>query len=284
MKHQSLPLRKKLKEIRAKKLKSAEAFVREIINEDYRKKINLETPSQTILSIRSLLWEEYKKLEQSVTYHALKSILYESHKKNDPIFKENLKTLQKEIGDDSNTVSNLAEIASHSFSEIYELSKSITQSRRSRAGGEFQAIISLMMEIYGFEYDSQAKVGKNKLSEAGFKMVDGVFPSLACLHTAKERCCIFTLKTSLRERWEEVVSEVERTKVPLIYLLTLDLSISKNVVMLMKDHNIMLVTLREFKEKNPDVSNILSYEELFLHELPSKLEWWKRKAQTKKVD
>ncbi|MBR0519214.1 restriction endonuclease, partial [bacterium] len=43
--------------------------------------------------------------------------------------------------------------------EIYDLSLSNTQSRRSRAGKEFEAIIELLLIGAGIEIDSQANIG-----------------------------------------------------------------------------------------------------------------------------
>jgi hypothetical protein len=45
------------------------------------------------------------------------------------------------------------------------------------------------------------------------------------------------MKTSLRERWQEVAEEIERTKIPEIHLLTVDEDIPKNKAQEMANHN-----------------------------------------------
>jgi hypothetical protein len=49
------------------------------------------------------------------------------------------------------------------------------------------------------------------------------------------------MKTSLRERWQEVAEEIERTKIPEIHLLTVDEDISKNKAQEMANHNIIVI-------------------------------------------
>jgi hypothetical protein len=44
----------------------------------------------------------------------------------------------------------------------------------------------------------------------------------------RNKTIISTMKTSLRERWQEVAEEIERTKIPEIHLLTVDEDIPKN--------------------------------------------------------
>ena len=173
-----------------------------------------------------------------------------------------------------------ARISAEAYNEIYEISKSFSQSRRSRAGQEFQAIISILMQLYGFEYDSQAKLGKVRFKGIGLKMVDGIFPGIDCFSVSKQNCCVLTLKTTLRERWQEVVDEIKRVNIPSIYLLTLDPGITSGMLDLMHEHNILLVTLQENKNQFLGTSHVLSFEEFFGEVLPEKQKWWGRQNKT----
>lgn len=163
------------------------------------------------------------------------------------------------------------------FPYFYELSKSQTNSRRSRAGSEFEAIIDQLMTRMKIPYDSQSHLGQRTFSEKGLgKKVDGVVPSMEAFNENRSRCIITTMKTTIRERWQEVVEELNRTNIPSIHLLTLDESITENVLTLMKNHNITLVTYKHIKVKHPKFTNIMDFETFFTSEIPHTLDWWQK--------
>ena len=271
--------------IRNKTIPKTDKLISKLISEGGNSWFISNAPSQSILSLREGLWVQYKKYERIFFGECIKEL----YKTNPDIAQKLLapeiigrllNALNSEKTEEK--LDGMISLVEHGttlvFEEIYDLAKSITQSRRSRAGQEFQGIISVLMQQYGFNYDSQAKLGKARFLGAGLKMVDGVFPSFDEFLIAKTRSCIFTLKTTLRERWQEVVEEIERVGVPSIYLLTLDPDVTPSTVKLLADHNITLVNLESFKLKHKDTSNVMSYEELFLTELPEKLEWWRRQT------
>ena len=78
------------------------------------------------------------------------------------------------------------------------------------------------------------------------------------------------MKTSLRERWQEVAEEIERTKIPEIHLLTVDDNIPKSKAMEMSNHNIIVVTFDWVANSQPlmEMKNIISFEEYLFEEIP----------------
>jgi predicted nucleotide-binding protein (sugar kinase/HSP70/actin superfamily) len=82
------------------------------------------------------------------------------------------------------------------------------------------------------------------------------------------------MKTSLRERWQEVVEEINRTNIPHIYLLTLDGTITENVMNVLHSHNITIVTYQTIKDNLSGFDNIMSFEEYFRHDIPHALDYW----------
>jgi hypothetical protein len=88
------------------------------------------------------------------------------------------------------------------------------------------------------------------------------------------------MKTTLRERWQEVVEELDRTKVPKIYLLTVDEDIALSKAQEMGNHNIVLVVYESVKRQAAlaGLKNIISFETYFHDELASELSYWKDKA------
>ena len=102
--------------------------------------------------------------------------------------------------------------------------------------------------------------------------------SMEAFNENRSRCIIATMKTTIRERWQEVVEELNRTNIPSIHLLTLDTGITENVLTLMKNHNITLVTYREIKAKFPLFTNVMDFEAFFGSEIPHTLEWWAKNS------
>lgn len=160
---------------------------------------------------------------------------------------------------------------------IYILNLSTTQSRRSRSGQTFESVIYSIYEKLGFSYDSQKKVGANVFKKNNLgKKVDSILPSLECFEQRRDKVIIGTMKTSLRERWQEVAEEISRTKVPSIYLLTTDTDISSNKASEMKEHNITVVVYDKVKKDLNNFRNLISFEEYFFEEIPNTFKYWKK--------
>ncbi|MBF1998959.1 hypothetical protein H0I59_11305 [Flavobacterium psychrophilum] len=169
------------------------------------------------------------------------------------------------------------EYAGRVFPYIYRLSLSNTQSRRSRAGKSFEAIIYKIYENLGYEYDSQSKVGRKTFDTLGLgKKVDSILPNIKCYAERRNKTIIGTMKTSLRERWQEVAEEIERTKIPEIHLLTADESIPKSKAQEMANHNIIVVTYEWVANSVAlkSMKNIISFEEYLFEEIPNILKFW----------
>jgi hypothetical protein len=161
---------------------------------------------------------------------------------------------------------------------IYELCLSNTNSRRSRAGKTFEIIIYKLYEAFNYPYSSQATIGKRSFDNVGLgKMVDSILPNIKSFQERRDKTIIGTMKTTLRERWQEVAEELHRTGVPCIHLLTMDDQISTSNAKRMAEHNIIIVVPQSTKEKKlHDFKNIISFETYFFDEIPTLLEYWKK--------
>ncbi len=160
---------------------------------------------------------------------------------------------------------------------IYELSLSNTQSRRSRAGKTFEQVIYEIYRSFKFDFVSQGEVGRATFTDQGLgKIVDSLLPGIAEFQKRRDKVIIGTMKTTLRERWQEVIEEVVRTNLPRIYLLTMDDDISENKAIQMGKHNVVIVVLKSVKQKATLVGmeNIISFESYFLEEIPETLRYW----------
>ena len=147
---------------------------------------------------------------------------------------------------------------------IYDLSLSNTQSRRSRAGKEFEAIIELILIGADIPLDSQGNIGKKLFTDKGLgKLVDVVSPGVMEYLIDKNDTVLISAKTTLRERWQEVPEEVSRTGANSMYLITLDDSVSQNVLDELYEANVILTTIESVKEKSyKDNKRVMTFEQL----------------------
>lgn len=169
------------------------------------------------------------------------------------------------------------DFAGQIYPYIYRLSLSNTQSRRSRAGKVFEGIVYGLYDVLGYPYQSQASVGsQNFKSKKLGKIVDSLLPNLDAFEQRRDKVIIGTMKTTLRERWQEVIEEINRTGLPSIYLLTVDEDISSSKVEQMANHNVILVVYQSVKEQESLLKkrNVVSFEDYFFKEIPENLKYW----------
>ena len=147
---------------------------------------------------------------------------------------------------------------------MYQLSLSTTNSRRSRAGKEFEAIIELILMGAGIAMDTQGNIGKQKFVEKKIgKLVDLVSPGVVEYSVNKRHTVLISAKTTLRERWQEVPEEMSRTGASQMYLATLDDGISQEVLDALDESNITITTTKAIKDSYyPNNPRVMNFEEL----------------------
>ena len=147
---------------------------------------------------------------------------------------------------------------------IYKLSLSNTQSRRSRAGKEFEAILELLLIGADVPADTQGSVGKQVFARNGLgKLVDFVSPGVVQYLRNKRNTTLISAKTTLRERWQEVPEEITRTGTREMYLATLDDGITEETRTVLYESNVILATTRNNKTRHyPADQRIVTFEEL----------------------
>lgn len=158
---------------------------------------------------------------------------------------------------------------------IYALTLSNTQSRRSRAGKEFEAIIEMILIGANIPMDSQGNIGKKVFVDKGLgKLVDIVSPGTVEYILNKRNTVLISAKTTLRERWQEVPEEMGRTGAREMFLVTLDESISSEVIENLYNANIQIVTTRKNKKTNYfTFNNVLEFEDLMNILKTNALQW-----------
>ena len=271
-----------IKKERAFHIRSSQIIVDEIFELDELLMDKIKSTlrvSHLIKEIREQVWIKF--LEEEVEFNAaimrnLHNLLDTPKEILNVLMEENI--VNKEGEELRNSIMELCgEYAGRVFPYLYKLSLSNTQSRRSRAGRTFEAIMYKLYEILEYQYDSQSKVGRKIFDEAGLgKKVDSILPGIKEFNKRRNKTIIGTMKTTLRERWQEVAEEIERTKIPEIHLLTVDENISESKASEMSKHNIVVVAYFWIanSEKLKDKKNIISFEEYFFEEIPSVLKFW----------
>jgi len=275
---------KLIKSHRKKYIRTSQEIVNKVFSETPRflEKVANGNVSKSILELRELVWSEY--LEDEVHFNVvLMQDLHEVLQTPKYILELLVNTEVAELPKDKLLIEVrrlCGEYSGRVFPYIYKIALSNTNSRRSRAGKTFESIIYKVYEVLGYDYDSQSKVGRKTFTELGLgKKVDSILPNIECYEKRRNKTIIGTMKTSLRERWQEVAEEIERTKIPEIHLLTVDENISQSKAQEMANHNIIIVTYDWIanSEKIISMKNIISFEEYLFEEIPSILKFWEVK-------
>lgn len=206
----------------------------------------LENASEVVENIRKKCWNEFAPLEKEFTTCMLKKLIDDEYiSKFTPT--EAITWFVEEFPD-----------------HIYALTLSNTQSRRSRAGKEFESIIELILIGANVPLDSQGNIGKKEFMDKGLgKLVDLVSPGVLQYIINKRNTVLISAKTTLRERWQEVPEEMGRTGAREMFLATLDTSISNEVLNTLYEANIQVTTTKNIKEKYYKTNDrVLSFEKL----------------------
>lgn len=280
-KEEQKELDKLIKTYRKNYIRNTQEIVEKVFleNQIFLTRIIQREVSKSIADLREIVWAEYLKDEVQfniILMQDLYKILKTPKRILDALLNKNLTELKgKELQEE--VVRICGEYAGRVYPYIYKIALSNTNSRRSRAGKTFESIIYKVYECLNYDFDSQGKVGRKTFTELGLgKKVDSILPSVLAYEKRRNKTIVGTMKTSLRERWQEVAEEIERTKIPEIHLLTADEDISSNKAQEMSNHNIIIVAYDWIanSQKLKKMKNIISFEDYLFEEIPSILKFW----------
>ena len=223
-------LDKLIKSYRKKHIRNSQEIVDKVFKENptILPKIKKGNVSKPIAELRKIVWNEY--LVDEIAFNVI--LMQDLYKVLDTpkhildLLLTNKITELKGVKLKNEIIKICGEYAGRIFPYVYRISLSNTQSRRSRAGKTFEAIIYKVYDCLDYTFDSQSKVGRKIFTELGLgKKVDSILPNIEAYQKRRNKTIIGTMKTTLRERWQEVAEEIERTKIPEIHLLTADVNI-----------------------------------------------------------
>ncbi len=153
------------------------------------------------------------------------------------------------------------------YDNIWNFFLSISQSRKTRAGGSFENHVKFLFERLDYPFDSQTFLNGR---------VDYVIPSESAFRKNRTACVVISIKRTLRERWRQVIGELQSTRAGKIYILTADNDISTSKVKEIKSHNVTLVVWDEYKnERFEDYHYVIGFSDFINIHLPSSRALWK---------
>jgi type-2 restriction enzyme ssoII len=274
-------LSSEIKKFRGEYIKSPDEYLQLLKS---KKKVDItsikDNVSNGIETLREGCWNLY--LEDEAVFnkkfiaHLIKSRKFPNTKLKECIESFDIKN-SKNFDDDLSDL--IGDYTGSIMPYLYALDLSTTNSRRSRSGKTFEAIIKfLIKDVYEYPFDDQSTVAEGFFREQGIgKIVDGIIPGKDSYISNRAKSLIITMKTSLRERWQEVAEEIKRTNIPQIYLLTVDDSISASKLKTMGHQNICVVNYDTVKEQYKDFNNVISFTEFFNEEIPHCLKYWEKR-------
>ncbi|MCK5536586.1 MAG: hypothetical protein KAI79_07150 [Bacteroidales bacterium] len=272
-----------IKSYRKKHIRSSQNIVDKVLKENSSILLEIKNKkvSISISKLRKIVWNEYLKDEVEFNVILLQDLykILDTPKQILDLLLTNKITELKGNKLRGEIIKLCGEYAGRIYPYIYKISLSNTNSRRSRAGKTFEAIIYKVYNCLDYSFDSQGKIGRKIFTELGLgKKVDSILPNIQAYEKRRNKTIIGTMKTSLRERWQEVAEEIERTKIPEIHLLTADETISKSKAQEMNNHNIIVVTYDWIanSESLLQMKNIISFEDYLFEEIPSILKFWSK--------
>lgn len=241
-----------------------------------------KSPSGVIENLRETAWHRY--LEDECVFHK-EAITFLVENREIPrdilskLYEANIATVYADLTKEElfkKMTHLVGEYAGRIMPYLYALSLSTTNSRRSRAGKTFERVIEKILITLDYPFANQALLGNKFYKKYGIgKMVDTIIPSAEGYSSNRAKCALLTMKTTLRERWQEVVEELNRTNIPNIFLLTVDESITLSVASNLKPYNITIVVYDEVKKnKFAGIDNVKGYQEFFMKELPHYISYW----------
>ena len=152
------------------------------------------------------------------------------------------------------------------YNNFWNVFLSISQSRKTRAGGSFEKHLKYLFSRLYYPYATQTQLNGR---------VDYLFPNEEVFKKSRTCCLIISVKRTLRERWRQVVGELASINAGKIYIVTQEEDISIQKIQEMDKHNINLVVFDEEKEKNfKEHHNVIGFTDLVSIHLPAQKQLW----------
>lgn len=153
------------------------------------------------------------------------------------------------------------------YPHLREIFLSISQSRKTRGGKDFELQFGKLLQLMDVPYQRIKRSYR----------VDFMIPSDAVFERNPTAAVIASAKRTLRERWREVVEELHAMRSPNIFLVTADPDVGAgHVKAICGDYRIHLVVWDEVKQKYSEQPLVLGYTEWANGRIPILRKFWER--------
>lgn len=173
----------------------------------------------------------------------------------------------------SSSLENSIDMVAGKFKEFDRFFLSLAQSRKPRAGSTFEWIIKDLFKRLNYPFAEQQVINGKP---------DFLMPNRAHYDKNPMDCIIFTVKTTVRERWRQIVTEGTRGLG--FFLATVDDKISDNQLSEMLRNRIYVVVSSDLKAKifhYKKAVNVISFEQFFRDHLDPAVKRWKKSKAIK---
>ena len=158
------------------------------------------------------------------------------------------------IGNRTNiSIEELAEIIITRIDDVYKLMLETSQSRRSRVGKSFEIHIAAMMKDGDIPFTEQPIISKRR--------PDFVLPDI---EVSIDQSLILAAKTTLRERWQQVINETQYRQ---IFLATVDDKVTSSVIEGLESVGVNLVVPESLKSSQDteyqNYPNVWTFKDFF---------------------
>ncbi len=150
---------------------------------------------------------------------------------------------------------------------------SVSQSRKTRGGRDFELQFGGLLDLLGVPYEKKKRAHR----------VDFMMPSNAAFLRNPTSASVLSAKRTLRERWREVVEELQALRSPNIFLITADSDVSEGHVGEICDrYRIQLVVWDDLARRRfPRQPLVMGYTKWATKRLPVLERFWENNEVTK---
>lgn len=171
----------------------------------------------------------------------------------------------EKIAEENGLKQALIQIFQRWYPYLREMFLSISQSRKTRGGQDFELQFGGMLDLIEVPYQ---KINRKY-------RVDFMLPNDDAFKKNPTAAAIVSAKRTLRERWREVVEELYDMRSPNIFIVTTDFNVTPgHVKSICQDYRIHLIVWDEVKQKFNQEPLVLSYNQWANERLPILMKFW----------
>lgn len=208
--------------------------------------------------------KNFSKIIDEIGEEAYKVFLEEQEKAG----KRAMMSYFRELVPSSSSLEVTLQTMAGKFEELDRFFLSLAQSRKSRAGSTYEWMIKDLFKTLKYPFAEQQIINGAP---------DFLMPSREHYDKNPMDCIIFTVKTTLRERWRQIVTEGTRGLG--FFLATIDKKVSESQLAEMLKNRIYLVVSSDLKSQVSHYQkavNVISFEQFFRNHLDPAVKRWER--------